>query len=68
MRIAPIELFDFSEPVPAAATALTSVPMSFLHAFLGMAVVEHRTRRRPRGSTRIRVSIPEGMRVRIRCA
>lgn len=68
MKIRPLDLIDFDEPVPVSAVYAPFIPMAVFNVMLGMMLAENTARRRPRGSTRIRVSIPEGMRVRIRCA
>jgi hypothetical protein len=67
MRIAPINLIDFDEPVPVSATSTPMIPHALFTGVAALAMLASREeRRRPRA--RIRVSIPEGMRVRIRCA
>lgn len=67
MRIAPINLIDFDEPVAASATSVPMIPHAAFVAAMLLGMAGDKARRTP-GIKRIRVSIPEGMRVRIRCA
>lgn len=65
MKIRPLDLIDFEEPLPVSAVYAPLIPMSVFNVMLGMMCAADRARR-TRG--RVRISIPEGMRVRIRCA
>lgn len=65
MRIHPLDLLEFDEPTPASAVYVPLLPISVFNAMLGMCVAADRAKK-TRG--RVRISIPPGMRVRIRCA
>lgn len=65
MKIRPLDLIEFDEPIPASAVYAPLLPVNVFMAMLGMMCAADRARK-TRG--RVKISIPEGMRVRIRCA
>jgi len=68
VKIRPLDLIDFDEPVPVSAVYAPFIPMAVFSAVLSMAMAANAAKRRGPRVERIRISIPAGMRVRIRCA